>query len=310
MDILKVNNILVKILPKVLWRIYNLPMERSPIPRGVLIRRKLFNYLFLALNWVAVFVGLSVLFWILGYLTLKGIQGFSLSLFTEVGGDPEGGGLLHAFVGHFIISTLTVLMGVPLGILIGIYLAEYARYSRFGRLLSDISDIMLAAPSIVIGVFVYVILVKPLGTFNALAGAVSLAILMIPVILKTTENMLRLVPDALREAAIALGAPKWRVILQVVLPSAKFGILTGVILGIARIVGETAPLLFTSFNNNFLNFDIFKPMASLTVTIYQYALSPFPNWQKQAFAAALILTLLVLGATLFAKVVIAKRYKV
>jgi len=224
-------------------------MERSPIPRGVLIRRKLFNYLFLSLNWLAVLVGLSVLFWILGYLTVKGIQGLSLSLFTQVGGDPSGGGLLHAFVGHFIISTLTVLIGVPLGILIGIYLAEYARYSRWGRLLSDISDIMLASPSIVIGVFVYIVLVKPLGTFNALAGAVSLAILIIPVILKTTENMLHLVPDALREAAIALGAPKWRVILQVVLPSAKFGILTGVVLGIARIIGETAPLLFTSFNS-------------------------------------------------------------
>ena len=284
--------------------------KREVIPKSVLLRRKAFNIVFLALNWVAVAVGLSVLFWILGYLTLKGVQGLSLDLFTKVGGDPNGGGLLHAFVGHAIISVLTVLIGVPIGILIGIYLSEYARYSRLGRFLSDVSDIMLAAPSIVIGVFVYIILVKPLGNFNALAGAVALAILMIPVILKTTQNMLLLVPDTLREAAIALGAPKWKVILSVVLPAARFGILTGIILGIARIIGETAPLLFTSFNNNFLNLDIFKPMASLTVTIYQYALSPFPEWQKQAFAAALILTLLVLAATLIAKFVIARRYRV
>ena len=284
--------------------------KREVIPKSVLLKRKLFNFVFLALNWVAVGVGLSVLFWILGYLTIKGVQGLSIDLFTKVGGDPNGGGLLHAFVGHAIISAMTVLIGVPVGILIGIYLSEYARYSRLGQFLSDVSDIMLAAPSIVIGVFVYIILVKPLGTFNAVAGAVALAILMIPVILKTTQNMLLLVPDTLREAAIALGAPKWRVILSVVLPAARFGILTGIILGVARIIGETAPLLFTSFNNNFLNFNIFKPMASLTVTIYQYALSPFPEWQKQAFAAALILTLLVLAATLIAKFVIARRYRV
>ena len=286
-------------------------MERKEvIPKSVLLRRKAFNFIFLALNWVAVIVGLSVLFWILGYLTLKGIQGLSISLFTEVGGNPNGGGLLHAFVGHAIISALTVLIGVPTGILIGIYLSEYARYSRFGKFLSDVSDIMLAVPSIVVGIFVYIVLVKPLGDFNALAGAVALAILMIPVILKTTQNMLSLVPDTLREAAIALGAPKWKVIISVVLPAARFGILTGIILGIARIIGETAPLLFTSFNNNFLNFNIFKPMATLTVTIYQYALSPFPEWQKQAFAAALILTVLVLAATLTAKFVIARRHRI
>ncbi|HIC09063.1 MAG TPA: phosphate ABC transporter permease PstA [Aquificales bacterium] len=284
--------------------------KREVIPKSVLLRRKAFNIIFLTLNWVAVAAGLSVLFWILGYLTLKGVQGLSIDLFTKVGGDPNGGGLLHAFVGHAIISTLTVLIGVPVGILIGIYLSEYARYSRFGKLLSDVSDIMLAIPSIVVGVFVYIILVKPLGNFNAVAGAVALAILMIPVILKTTQNMLLLVPDTLREAAIALGAPKWKVILSVVLPAARFGILTGIILGIARIIGETAPLLFTSFNNNFLNFDIFKPMATLTVTIYQYALSPFPEWQKQAFAAALILTVLVLAATLTAKFVIARRHRI
>lgn len=283
---------------------------REIIPKSVLVKRKLFNVIFLSLNWVAVGIGLSILFWVLGYLTVKGIQGLNVDLFTKVGGNPNDGGLLHAFVGHAIISALTVLIGVPIGILIGIYLSEYARYSRLGQFLSDVSDIMLAAPSIVIGVFVYIVLVKPLGNFNALAGAVALAILMIPVILKTTQNMLLLVPDTLREAAIALGAPKWKVILAVVLPAARFGILTGIILGIARIIGETAPLLFTSFNNNFLSFNIFKPMASLTVTIYQYALSPFPNWQKQAFAAALILTLLVLFATLFAKFVIARRYRV
>ncbi len=284
--------------------------RREIIPKSVLLRRKAFNIIFLALNWISVAVGLSILFWILGYLTIKGVQGLSIDLFTKVGGDPNDGGLLHAFVGHAIISAMTVLIGVPIGILIGIYLSEYARYSRFGKLLSDVSDIMLAIPSIVVGVFVYIILVKPLGNFNAVAGAVALAILMIPVILKTTQNMLLLVPDTLREAAIALGAPKWKVILSVVLPAARVGILTGIILGIARIIGETAPLLFTSFNNNFLNFNIFKPMATLTVTIYQYALSPFPNWQKQAFAAALILTVLVLAATLTAKFVIARRHRI
>lgn len=285
-------------------------MSQRVIPKQVLIKRKAFNWVFLTLTWVAVLIGLAILFWILGYLTLKGIQGINIDLFTKVGGDPNDGGLLHAFVGHAIISILTVLIGVPLGILIGIYLAEYARFSKFGQIISNTSDIMLAAPSIVIGVFVYIILVKPLGTFNALAGAVALAILMIPVILKTTQSMLHLVPDTLREAAIALGAPKWKVIFSVVLPAAKLGILTGTILGIARIVGETAPLLFTSFNNNFLNFNIFKPMASLTVTIYQYALSPFPNWQKQAFAAALILTLFVLFSTLLAKWILQRKFKI
>ena len=285
-------------------------MSQRVIPKQVLIKRKTFNLVFLALTWIAVSIGLAILFWILGYLTLKGIQGINLDLFTKVGGDPNDGGLLHAFVGYAIISILTILIGVPLGILIGIYLAEYARFSKFGQLISNTSDIMLAAPSIVIGVFVYIVLVKPLGTFNALAGAVALAILMIPVILKTTQNMLHLVPDTLREAAIALGAPKWKVIFSVVLPAAKLGILTGTILGIARIVGETAPLLFTSFNNNFLNFNIFKPMASLTVTIYQYALSPFPNWQKQAFAAALILTFFVLFSTLLAKWILQRKFKV
>ena len=285
-------------------------MQHRVISKQVLIKRKAFNWVFLTLTWVAVLIGLAILFWILGYLTLKGIQGINIDLFTKVGGDPNDGGLLHAFVGHAIISILTVLIGVPLGILIGIYLAEYARFSKFGQIISNTSDIMLAAPSIVIGVFVYIILVKPLGTFNALVGAVALAILMIPVILKTTQSMLHLVPDTLREAAIALGAPQWKVIFSVVLPAAKLGILTGTILGIARIVGETAPLLFTSFNNNFLNFNIFKPMASWTVTIYQYALSPFPNWQKQAFAAALILTLFVLFSTLLAKWILQRKFKI
>jgi len=305
--------------------------QKVVIPKAVLIRRKALNLIFLALNWLAVGVGLGILFWILGYLTVKGLQGINLDLFIHTRETPETkliteklangtvitkmvevyhGGLLHAFVGHAIISLLTVIIGVPLGILIGIYLAEYARFSRFGKIISNASDIMLAAPSIVIGVFVYMVMVKPMGHFSALAGAVSLAILMIPVILKTTENMLHLVPDTLREAAIALGAPRWRVIMQVVLPSAKFGILTGTILGIARIIGETAPLLFTSFNNNFLNFNPLKPMASLTVTIYEYALSPFTAYQKQAFAAALILTLLVLGATLAAKYILRKKYRV
>ncbi len=288
----------------------NNPSPKTVISPSVLLRRKAFNLFFLTLNWIAVAIGLGILFWILGFLTLKGLQGINIDLFTKVGGNPDDGGLLHAFIGHAILTALSVIIGVPLGILIGIYLSEYARYSWLGKLLSNVSDIMLAAPSIVIGIFVYVVLVKPLGTYNAIAGAVSLALLMIPVILKTTENMLKLVPDTLREAAIALGAPRWKVILSVVLPAAKFGILTGTILGIARIAGETAPLLFTSFNNNFLSFDLFKPMASLTVTIYQYALSPYPNWQKQALAAALILTLFVLFSILFAKWFLRKRYRV
>jgi phosphate transport system permease protein len=266
-----------------------------------MVKRKLFNILFLTATWISVFIGLGILFWILGFLFYKGIQGINWDLFTKYGGDPDDGGLLHAFIGHAILTTLAILIGVPLGILIGIYLSEYARYSKFGQILRNFSDNMLAAPSIVIGIFVYAILVKPLGNFNAIAGAVSLAILMIPVILKTTENMLRMVPDTLREAAIALGAPKWKVIMSVVLPSAKFGILTGIILGVARIMGETAPLLFTSFNNNFLNFNLLQPMPSLTVTIYQYALSPYPNWQQQALAASLILTLIVLFSILFTK---------
>jgi phosphate transport system permease protein len=198
-------------------------------------------------------------------------------------------------------------VGVPLGILAGTYLSEYGQGSKLAETIRDISDIMMSAPSIVIGAFVYAIIVIPMGHFSGYAGAIALTIIMIPIILRTTDDMLQLVPSTLREAAFALGAPKYKVIIQVVYRGAKAGILTGVLLGIARVAGETAPLLFTSFNNNFMNLDMNEAMASLTVTMYNYATSPYEDWQRLGWAAAFILSMFILGLNIFGRLFLLKK---
>ena len=274
--------------------------------RRVILRRKAVNLLMLTLSTLTALYGLVWLFWILGDVLLNGFKFLSLQLFLSDPTPPgiEGGGLRHAFVGHFIITGLAALIGVPIGIGTGIFFAEYGRHSKIVKAFRNVTDVLVSFPSIVIGTFVYALMVKPLGHFSAISGSVSLALLMIPVIAITTDEILKLVPNSLREAGYALGAHRWQVIKDISLSAAKRGILTGVILGIARISGETAPLLFTSFNNNFFSTDITKPMASLTVTIFQYAMGPYEEWHRQAWAASLVLTFGTLLFFITAKAVV------
>jgi len=259
-------------------------------------RRRITNLVALALSSVAAMIGLFWLVFILGDVIVHGIRGLNLNLFLEDPAPPgiEGGGLRNAFVGQVLITLAATLIGIPVGVLGGTFLAEYARGKKMSRMISILSDIMVSVPSIVVGTFVYAIMVKPLGHFNGWAGAVALAIIMIPVVLRTTEDMLTMVPWTLREAAFALGAPYYKVIIQVVYRGAATGILTGVLLSIARVAGETAPLLFTSFNNSFFTWDMNEPVASLTVTIFQYAMGPYESWHLQAWAASLVITIFIL----------------
>ena len=246
----------------------------------------------LTISTLTAMYGLVWLFWILADVVLNGFRFLTLSLFLNDPVPPgiEGGGLRHAFIGHFVITSLATAIGVPIGIGAGVFFAEYGRHSRAIKYLRNITDVIVSFPSIVIGTLVYALLVKPAGHFMGISGSIALALLMIPVIAITTDEMLKLVPNSMREAGYALGAYKWQVIKDISLSAAKRGILTGVILGIARISGETAPLLFTSFNNNFLTINPTQPMASLTVTIFQYAMGPYEEWHGQAWAAAMALT--------------------
>jgi len=268
-------------------------------------KRKVVNGIVLLLSTLAALFGIMWLFWILGTLIYKGFSALSFEVFI---GDPpspgdETGGLKHAIVGQLLIVLTATVIGIPLGVLAGTYLSEYGRNSKLANFIRDMSDVMMSVPSIVIGTFIYAILVKPIGHFMGIAGALSLAIMMIPIVLRTTDDMLRMVPPELREAAYALGATKFKVIKDVVYRSAITGIVTGVILAVARIGGETAPLLFTSFNNNFFTLDMTQPMASLTVTMYDYAMSPYKYWQELAWAAAIILTVGVLGANILGRLI-------
>uniref|UniRef100_A0A7V5XF31 Phosphate transport system permease protein PstA n=1 Tax=Thermodesulfobacterium geofontis TaxID=1295609 RepID=A0A7V5XF31_9BACT len=269
-------------------------------------KRKLINYIMLLISFLAAIYGLFWLFWILGTLFVNGFKYLTLELFLQDPNPPgiEGGGLKHAFVGHFIITSLATLIGVPTGICAGIYYAEYGKNSKIFMALKNITDIMVSTPSIIMGAVMYALMVIPFKHFNALSGIFALALLMIPVIAITTYEMLNLIPNTLREAAYALGAYKWQIIKDVTIRAAKVGILTGVLLGVARISGETAPLLFTAFNNAYLSFNLFKPMATLTVTIFNYIMGPYDYWHKQAWAAALFLTFLVLLLSLLAKTLI------
>ncbi len=274
-------------------------------------KRKIESFIALTLSGFAAAIGLFWLVYILADVLVNGIGALRLSLFFS---DPapagvEGGGLRNAFAGQLMITFFAVLIGVPIGVLGGTFLAEYARGTKIARLISILSDIMVSVPSIVVGAFVYAVLVRPLHHFSGWAGAVALSIIMIPVVLRTTEDMLSLVPWTLREAAFALGAPYHKVIVQVVYRAAATGILTGVLLSIARIAGETAPLLFTSFNNNFHSTDMNGPMASLTVTIFQYAMGPYKSWHEQAWGASFVITLFILLLTIAGRMVIRWRYK-
>lgn len=268
--------------------------------------RKFKSNLILFFTFLTALYGLVWLVWIITDVTIKGFSNLSLDLLLKDPTPPgvEGGGLKHAFVGHLIITSLAVVLGVPIGIAAGVFFTEYGRYSRFVSLLRDLTDSIVSLPSIIVGTFIYAVMVKPVGHFFALSGSVSLALLMLPVIAITTAQMLKMVPDSLREAAYALGAYKWQVIKDVSLSVAKRGILTGVILGIARITGETAPILFTSFNNNFTTYNIFEPMASLTVTIFVYVMGPYDDWHRKAWAASLILTIGTLMFFILAKILV------
>ncbi|NPB08159.1 MAG: phosphate ABC transporter permease PstA [Aquificae bacterium] len=277
--------------------------------KRVVFRRKLKSAFFLLLSFLTAVYGLFWLFWILIDVFVNGFRHLSPELLLQDPNPPgvEGGGLRHAFVGHFLITTVATLIGVPVGIAAGIFFTEYGRFSRFVEFLRTITDSIVSLPSIIVGTLVYAIMVKPVGHFYGLSGSVALALLMLPVIAITTAQILKLVPDSLREAAYALGAYKWQVIKDVSLVAAKRGILTGVILGIARITGETAPLLFTSFNNFFTTLDLTEPMASLTVTIFVYATGPYEDWHNKAWAASLILTFGTLLFFITAKYVFKKR---
>jgi len=269
-------------------------------------KRVLINRLIMTLSTLSAMIGLGFLFWILFVLVSNGIEAINWDIFMFEGAPPgyEESGLKQALVGQLIIVGIATLIGVPLGVLAGTYLSEYGQKSKLAETIRDISDIMMSAPSIVVGSFVYAIMVVPMGNFSAWAGIVALTIIMLPIILRTTDDMLHLVPTTLREAAFALGAPKYKVIMQVVYRGAKAGILTGVLLGIARVAGETAPLLFTSFNDNFMSTDLMEPMASLTVTMYNYATSPYEDWQRLGWAAAFILSMFILGLNIIGRLIL------
>lgn len=274
-------------------------------------KRKIEGVIALVLSTMAAFFGLFWLVFILGDVLIHGIKALNLTLFINDPAPPgvEGGGLRNAFLGQLMITVFATLIGVPIGVLGGTFLAEYARGRKIARLISILADIMVSVPSIVIGTFIYAVVVKPMGHFSGWAGSVALAIIMIPVVLRTTEDMLSLVPWTLREAAFALGAPYYKVITQVVYRGAATGILTGILLSIARVAGETAPLLFTSFNNSFFSLDMKQPISSLTVSIFQYAMGPYDNWHAQAWAAAFVITIFILILNIAGRLVIKWRYK-
>jgi phosphate transport system permease protein len=267
-------------------------------------RRKVINTIALALSLAAMAFGIVWLIWILWDTLILGFQGLSWSTFSESTPPPnvEEGGLANAIVGSLIMVFAATALATPIGILAGIYLAEYGQRGWFGQVTRFINDILLSAPSIVIGLFVYAIVVAKARSFSGYAGMLALALIVVPVVVRTTENMLALIPNALREAAVALGAPKWVMILRVTLKAARAGVVTGVLLALARIAGETAPLLFTALSNQFFSADLGQPMANLPVTIFKFAMSPFANWQQLAWAGVFLITLGVLALNILARV--------
>jgi len=267
--------------------------------------RKLTNILALGLSGLATAIGLFFLGAILWTLIRNGLAGVSLKLFTAMTPPPGGsGGLLNAIYGSVVMTLIGILIGGPVGMLAGTYLAEYARTSRLSTVIRFVNDVLLSAPSIIIGLFVYELLVIRMGHFSAIAGAVALAIIAMPVTVRTTEDMLTLVPQGMKDASTAMGAYPWRTITSVIYPAARSGILTGLLLAVARISGETAPLLFTALNNQFWSSNLAAPMANLPVVIFQFALSPYPNWQQLAWSGALLITLSILVLSISARLVL------
>ncbi len=281
-----------------------LPAVPATAGRARYRRRVWLNRFNLAMFLAMMAVGMLFLIWILAVLFSNGIAALSPTLFTQTTPPPgSAGGLLNAIYGSLLIVGTATLVSTPIGVLAGIYLAEYGRTSGFAETTRFVNDILLSAPSIILGLFIYTVYVVHAGHFSGWAGAMALGLIAIPVVLRTTENMLRLVPNSLREAAIALGAPMWKVVLMVTLKSVRGGVITGVLLAVARISGETAPLLFTALNNQFFSTDMNAPMANLPVVIFQFAMSPFDDWKTLAWAAALLITLAVLALNILARTV-------
>lgn len=278
--------------------------------RAMHLRRKRINVLALALSLSAMVFGVFWLIWILFETVRLGLDGLNLATFTEMTPPPQAevGGLANAILGSGVMVMLATLLGTPIGIMAGIYLAEYGQNTWLGRVTRFINDILLSAPSIVVGLFIYSVVVARTKSFSAWAGVLALALIVIPVVIRTTENMLTLVPNALREAAYALGMPKWRVIMSITLKSARAGVITGVLLAVARIAGETAPLLFTALSNQFWSTDMGQPMASLPVTIFKFAMSPYENWQKLAWAGVFLITVGVLALNILARSLFRNRH--
>jgi phosphate transport system permease protein len=265
-------------------------------------RRRLINRINMTASVLTTLAGLFFLAWILTVLVMKGVSVINWDLFAQMTPPPGSqGGIANALVGSLMLTLAAVVIGTPIGILAGTYLAEYGKGGAFPEIVRTINDVLLSAPSIIIGVFVYELIVVRQGHYSGWAGAVALAIIVIPVVLRTTENMLKLVPTQMREAAAALGAPQWMVIMQVVYKAAVAGMVTGVILATARITGETAPLLFTALNNQFWTLNMNEPIANLPVVIFQFAMSPYDDWRELAWAAALLITVLVLGMNILAR---------
>ncbi|MFD1260086.1 phosphate ABC transporter permease PstA [Entomomonas asaccharolytica] len=272
-------------------------------------RRKLKNHIALALSLMAMLFGLFWLAWILFETIYLGIGGINLAVFSEMTPPPNAdtGGLANAIWGSFLMVLMATLIGTPIGIMTGVYLCEYGGKGIIASVTRFINDILLSAPSIIIGLFVYSLIVLPFKGFSGWAGVVALALIVVPVVVRTTENMLALIPNSLREAAYALGAPKWKVVLMVTIRAASAGIITGILLAIARIAGETAPLLFTALSNQFWTSDLSQPMASLPVTIFKFAMSPFENWQKLAWAGVFIITFGILILNVTARILFKKK---
>lgn len=271
-------------------------------------RRKRVNQIALTLSLAAMAFGVFWLAWILWETLRLGLGGLALATFTEMTPAPnEAGGLANALYGSFLMVLLATCVGTPIGIMAGVYLAEYDTKGPIAELTRFVNDILLSAPSIVVGLFVYTLVVARFKSFSGWAGAIALALIVIPVVIRTTENMLQLIPSALREAAYALGTPKWKVISSITLRAARAGVVTGILLAVARIAGETAPLLFTALSNQFWTSDLGQPMASLPVTIFKFAMSPYENWQQLAWAGVFIITVAVLGLNILARVITRKK---
>ena len=282
------------------------------VNQAIYSKRKRANFIGLTLSMISMTVGMIFLLWILSILFYKGFSAIDLNMFIQSTPAPgtDGGGLANAIVGSLMIVISCTLISTPIGVMAGIYLSEYGAGSKLASITRFVNDIMLSAPSIVIGLFIYAVIVAQVKHFSGWAGTIALALIASPVVVRTTENMLQLVPIQLREAAYALGAPRWKVAFSVTLTAAKAGVITGILLALARVSGETAPLLFTALNNQFFSTNMNAPMANLPVVIFQFAMSPYDNWVDLAWGGALLITLVVLGLNILTRVIFREKVKV